>query len=66
MITKEKLEHHKAHLEDQHNDLHKRIEVAEIENARDDLVQNMKKKKLALKDEIEKLEKQIQELDNEA
>jgi len=62
MITKEKLEHHKAHLEDQHNDLHKRIEVAEIERARDYVVHEMKKKKLALKDEIENLTKRIAEI----
>jgi len=66
MITKEKLEYHRAHLIEKHEILHKRIEVAEIEKVRDDLLHEMKREKLALKDEINLVTKQIEEMSNEA
>tara|TARA_Y100000389_G_scaffold65275_1_gene61345 strand:- start:300 stop:494 length:195 start_codon:yes stop_codon:yes gene_type:complete len=38
-----------------HKELHARVEAAEAENAPDEYLVTMKKEKLALKDEIEKL-----------
>ena len=44
-----------ASLESKHNDLHRRIEVLQAEKAPDKYIIPLKKEKLALKDEIEKL-----------
>ena len=39
-----------------HKDLHDRIEALEAEHAPDEYIQRLKKEKLALKDELHKLE----------
>lgn len=43
-------------LKTKHKDLHARVEAAEAENAPDHFLTSMKKEKLKLKDEIERLE----------
>jgi uncharacterized protein YdcH (DUF465 family) len=62
MITKEKLEHHIAHLQEKHDRLDKEIRDAYIDNVGDLEVEKMKKQKLRLKDEIESCKKKISEL----
>jgi hypothetical protein len=44
-----------ASLERKHNDLHKRIEALQGERAPDKYITNLKKEKLACKDEIERI-----------
>jgi len=51
-----KVEHHIKHLQEKHDDLDKRI----TPSMADFIVRVLKKEKLHLKDEIEKLKKQIQ------
>ena len=43
-------------LKTKHKELHARVEAAEAENAPDQFLTTMKKEKLKLKDEIERLE----------
>ena len=43
-------------LKTKHKELHARVEAAEAENAPDQFLTSMKKEKLKLKDEIERLE----------
>ena len=43
-------------LRTKHKELHARVEVAEAENAPDQFLTGMKKEKLKLKDEIDRLE----------
>jgi hypothetical protein len=43
-------------LKTKHKELHARVEAAEAENAPDEFLTSMKKEKLRLKDEIERLE----------
>jgi hypothetical protein len=63
MITKEKLEHHISHLEEQHAALDKQVDLMEqTGNYVDDDIHLLKKKRLALKDEIEQCRRQIGEL----
>lgn len=59
MLTKEKLQHHISHLEEQHRALDK--EIIEMDCHWDESVEchNLKKKKLRLKDEIEKCKRQL-------
>jgi len=61
----DKLKNRLASLQKQHADAHERCEVAEIEKVQDKYIKDLKKKKLDLKDEIVKIEKQIEE-NNEA
>ena len=42
-------------LETKHKDIHSRIEALEAEHAPDEFIAKLKKEKLALKDEIERL-----------
>lgn len=46
-----------ASLERKHNDLHKRIEALQGEKAPDKYITELKKQKLACKDEIERLKR---------
>jgi len=59
MITKEKLENHISHLEEQHRMLDK--EITELDCHYDESVEchNLKKKRLKLKDEIERNKKAL-------
>lgn len=59
MLTKEKLEHHIKHLQQEHDDLDKQIQEDYARHADDRLVQILKKKKLQLRDEIEKFKLKI-------
>ena len=62
MLTKEKLQHHITHLEEQHRTLDK--EITELDCHYDESVEchNLKKKRLRLKDEIEKCKRQLSSL----
>ena len=59
MITREKLIHHAETLRERHDDLDKEITKLFEHHADDMKVENLKKQKLKLKDEIEKLYKRI-------
>ncbi len=59
MITREKLIHHAETLRERHDDLDKEITKLFEQHADDIKVENLKKQKLKLKDEIEKLYKRI-------
>lgn len=62
MITKEKLEHHISHLQEQHDQLDKQIKELYSHHADDFKVEELKKKKLHLRDEIENNKKQLLDL----
>lgn len=62
MITKEKLEHHIAHLQEKHDKLDKEVKDAYMDNVSDLVLEKMKKQKLKLKDEIEVCKKQLSSL----
>ena len=67
MITKEKLEHHISHLEEQHAALNKQVDLMEqTGNYVDDEINLLKKKRLSLRDEIEHCRVQIGELNGKA
>lgn len=53
MLTKEKIEHHISHLQEQHDNLDKRIINEEACHGNCAEISILKKKKLKLKDEIE-------------
>jgi hypothetical protein len=59
MLTKEKLQHHIKHLEEQHRTLDK--EITEMDCHWDESVEchRLKKKRLKLKDEIERCKGQL-------
>lgn len=56
MIT-EKMERHIEHLQQQHHDVDKELREELVHFGNDDLIVNLKKKKLHIKDEIERLKK---------
>ena len=62
MITKEKLQHHISHLEEQHRAIDK--EITELDCHWDESVEchNLKKKRLKLKDEIQRYKTQLESL----
>ena len=62
MITKEKLQNHISHLEEQHRMLDK--EITELDCHYDESVEchNLKKKRLLIKDEIQRHKKQLESL----
>ena len=62
MITKEKLEHHISHLQEQHRLIDR--EITELDCHWDESVEchDLKKKRLRIKDEIETCKKKIAEL----
>jgi hypothetical protein len=63
MITKEKLEHHISHLEEQHLALDKQIDAMEqTGNYVDNDIHELKKKRLALRDDIESTKRQLDNL----
>lgn len=59
MITPEKIKHHIAHLQEQHDELDKQIQELYKHHTEDLKVEELKKKKLHLKDEIERFKNQI-------
>jgi len=62
MTTIEKLKNRLQSLKEQHALEHQRCEAAEAENVQEKYLTEMKKKKLALKDEIAIIERQIEEM----
>lgn len=62
MITKEKLEHHISHLEEQHRELDRIITEADCHYDESRECHDLKKKRLKIKDEIESCKRQIQSL----
>ena len=62
MTTVEKLKNRLQSLKEQHALEHQKCEAAEAENVQEKYLTEMKKKKLALKDEIAIIEKQIEEM----
>ena len=62
MTTVEKLKNRLQSLKEQHTLEHQRCEAAEAENVQEKYLTEMKKKKLALKDEIAIIERQIEEM----
>jgi hypothetical protein len=62
MITREKLENHIKHLQEKHDALDEEI-IKEFANYTSDVeIENLKKEKLHLKDEIEKFKHQLLKL----
>jgi hypothetical protein len=62
MTTREKLEHHIAHLEEKVERLKKEVNEAYVDNVSDLEVEKLKKQKLKLKDEIESCKRQLSAL----
>jgi len=64
----DKLKNRLQSLKEQHDLQHQKVEAAEAENVQDKFLTEMKKKKLALKDEMWKVELEITSLEaqNEA
>lgn len=62
MITKEKLRNHISHLEEQHRAIDK--EITELDCHWDESVEchDLKKKRLRIKDEIQRYRKQLESL----
>ena len=58
-MNKEKIEHHISHLQEKHDELDARIALAIKNHGNEHIIKVLKKEKLALKDEIEDLKKQI-------
>lgn len=58
-MNKEKMQHHIAHLEQLHDSVDKQIEKVYREYGNDISIQQLKKKKLKLKDEIEHCKKEL-------
>jgi hypothetical protein len=59
MTTREKLIHHVEHLKEKHDNLDKQIKELYEHHTEDLKVEELKKKKLKLKDEIEQTNKRI-------
>lgn len=63
MITREKLIHHIETMRERHDDLDKQIKELYEHHANDLKVEELKKKKLKLKDEIEQTSTRLKKLD---
>jgi len=62
MITKEKLHNHIEHLKEKHHAVDKLLIDAESHWEGDDRIVNLKKQKLHIKDEIDRLSRQLEGL----
>lgn len=63
MITKEKLEHHISHLEEKHTAINKRVdEMEQSGHFVDGELNQLKRDRLSLRDEIESVKKQMESL----
>jgi hypothetical protein len=62
MITKEKLQNHIAHLKEKHHEIDKLLIEADAHWEENERINNLKKQKLQIKDEIARLEVQIGEM----
>jgi hypothetical protein len=56
------IKHHIKHLEDMHKDLDKQVQEDYKHFGNDNLVSVLKKKKLQIKDDIERLKRQLETL----
>lgn len=59
MLTKEKLEHHISHLQEQHRALDKEITEADCHYDESRECHDLKKQRLRLRDEIERCKRQL-------
>jgi len=62
MLTREKLEHHITHLQEMHDVLDQQIQEDYAKFKDDTSLNHLKKKKLQLRDEIEKFKEQTKTL----
>jgi hypothetical protein len=62
MITREKLIHHVEHLKEKHDDLDRRIQEMYERRIEDFKVEDLKKQKLKLRDEIEQTNRKINDI----
>lgn len=62
MMTREKLIHHVEHLREKHDDLDRQIKELYEHHTNDFKVEDLKKKKLKLKDEIEQTNRKISDI----
>lgn len=62
MTTKDKLEGHLAHLKEKHHEIDKLLLEADEHWEENQRINNLKKQKLHIKDEITRLEKQMSEM----
>lgn len=62
MMTREKLIHHVEHLKEKHDDLDKKISDMYKHHADDFKVEDLKKQKLKLRDEIEQTNRKINDI----
>jgi hypothetical protein len=62
MITREKLINHVEHLKEKHDELDKQIQELYEHHTADLKVEELKKKKLKLKDEIEQTNRKINDI----
>ena len=63
MTNVQKLKNHISALRTKHRDLHEKIKVLESEKVSDDIIKRQKQQKLQLKDEITKIQTDIENLD---
>jgi hypothetical protein len=66
-MTDEKIQKKISHLKslrEKHRDLDKRIEVMYIERVNEDIIHRQKREKLHLKEEIENLEQELQQIEH--
>ena len=59
MITKDKMQSHIAHLKEKHHEIDKLLIEADAHWEENERINNLKKQKLHIKDEIARLEKRI-------
>ena len=62
MITHEKLMHHWNHLREKHDQLDNKIRDAYNHHDKDEFVHKMKVEKLHIKEEMDRIEKQMEQL----
>ncbi len=62
MMTREKLINHVEHLKEKHDELDKQIQLLYEHHTNDFKVEDLKKKKLKLRDEIEQTNRKINDI----
>lgn len=62
MLDRQKLEHHIKHLQEQHDRLDREIKELYDHHTDDFKVENLKKQKLNIRDDIERIKRQISNL----
>ncbi len=61
MLTREKLEHHIKHLQEQHDVLDKEIQELYKQHEEEFKLEKLKKQKLNIKDDIERIKRQLRD-----